>query len=63
MESVCKMIGTTYIRAIDNIVPQIDVGRLAGAYDGMPVVVKGGFCGYDEVGIDIVNRILLEANR
>lgn len=63
MESVCKMIGTTYIRAIDNIVPQIDVGRLAGSYDSMPVVVKGGFCGYDEVGIDIVNRILLEANR
>lgn len=63
MESVCKMIGTTYIRAIDNIVPQIDVGRLAGSYDGMPVVVKGGFCGYDKVGIDIVERILLEANR
>lgn len=63
MESVCKMIGTAYIRAVDNIVPQIDVGRLAGSYDGMPVVVKGGFCGYDEVGIDIVNRILLEANR
>lgn len=62
MESVCRMIGTTYIQAIDNIVAQVDVGKLSGTYSGMPIVVKGGFCGYDEVGIDIVNRILTEAN-
>lgn len=62
MESVCRMIGTTYIQAVDNIVAQVDVGRLAGAYAGMPIVVKGGFCGYDEVGVDIVKRILTEAN-
>ena len=62
MESVCRMIGTTYIKAIDNIVAQVDVGQLSGAYSGMPIVVKGGFCGYDEVGVDIVNRILVEAN-
>ena len=62
MESVCRTIGTTYIQAIDNIVAQVDVGRLSGAYSGMPIVVKGGFCGYDTVGMDIVNRILIEAN-
>lgn len=63
MESICRKIKTTYIQAIDNIVAQVDVGRLAGAYEGMPVVVKGGFCGYDEVGADIVKRILEEANQ
>ena len=63
MESVCRKINTTYIQAIDNIVAQVDVGRLAGAYEGMPIVVKGGFCGYDEVGADIVKRILEEANQ
>lgn len=63
MESVCRKIKTTYIQAIDNIVAQVDVGRLAGAYEGMPIVVKGGFCGYEEVGADIVKRILEEANQ
>lgn len=62
MESVCREIGATYIQALDSIVAQVDVGRLAGSYDGMPIIVKGGFCGYKEVGKDIINRILIEAN-
>lgn len=57
MECVCRKIGVTCIKAEDNIVAQVDVGEIIGKYDGMPLIVKGGFCGYDEIGIDIVKRI------
>lgn len=60
MECVARKIGVTCIKALDNIVAQVDVGRILGRYEGMPVVVKGGFCGYDEVGIDIVRRLAKE---
>ena len=60
MECVARKIGVTCIKALDNIVAQVDVGRILGRYEGMPVVVKGGFCGYDEIGIDIVKRLAKE---
>ena len=63
MEAVCRKIGVSCIRSIDNIVAQVDVGRLLGKYEGMPVVVKGGFCGYDSIVPDIVKRLKCEAVR
>lgn len=63
MECVCRTIGTACIQAIDNIVAQVDVGRIIGKYDGLPLIVKGGFCGYDDIGIDIVERLFEEAEK
>lgn len=63
MESVCRKIGVECIQALDNIVSQVDIGRIIGKYDGLPIVVKGGFCGYDEVGTDIVERLFWESSR
>lgn len=63
MESICRKIGVSCIQALDNIVAQVDVGRIIGKYEGLPVVVKGGFCGYETVGIDIVERLFLEASK
>lgn len=63
MESVCREIEVDCIQAIDNIVAQIDVGRIIGRYDGMPIVAKGGFCGDKDIGIQIVDRLLRESAR
>lgn len=63
MESICRRIGVECIQALDNIVAQVDVGRIIGKYDGLPVVVKGGFCGYEDVAADIAERIFAEASR
>lgn len=63
MESVCRRIEVACIQAIDNIVAQVDVGRIIGKYEGLPVIVKGGFCGYEKIGADIVKRLFLESAR
>ena len=57
MEKVCRKIGVACIKAEDNIVAQVDVGKIIGRYDGMPLVVKGGFCGSEDIGIEIVRRL------
>ena len=61
MESVCRRLHVSYIEAIDHIVPQVDVGRIVGNYTGLPVVVKGGFCGGREIGMAVVSRLLSES--
>jgi len=63
MESVCRKIGVECIQSFGNIVSQIDIGIIIGKYDGLPVIVKGGFCGYDEVGVDIVDRLFWESSK
>lgn len=63
MESICRRIGVSCIQARDNIVAQVDVGKILGKYEGLPVVVKGGFCGYKDVMIDVLDRLFLEASR
>ncbi|MCD8084308.1 MAG: four-carbon acid sugar kinase family protein [Clostridiales bacterium] len=63
MERVCRQIGVSCIEAKDNIVAQVDVGRIMGKYDGLPIIVKGGFCGYETVAADIVERLFIEASR
>lgn len=57
MEKVCRKIGVACIKAEDNIVAQVDVGKIIGRYNGMPLVVKGGFCGSEDIGIEIVRRL------
>lgn len=61
MESVCREIEVECIQALDNIVAQIDVGRIIGKYNGLPLVAKGGFCGGQDIGIKIVERLLAES--
>ena len=63
MEQVARAIGVQCIEAQDHITAQIDVGRIIGKYSGLPLVVKGGFCGYDTVGMDILDRLFLESAR
>lgn len=61
MEAVCRKIGVTCIQALDNIVAQVDVGKIMGRYDGLPVIVKGGFCGDEETGKEMIKRLFIEA--
>lgn len=61
MESVCRKLQVSCIQAIDNIVAQVDVGKIMGKYDGLPIIVKGGFCGYEDIGVDIVKRLFIES--
>ncbi|HBR1893740.1 four-carbon acid sugar kinase family protein [Klebsiella quasipneumoniae subsp. similipneumoniae] len=61
MESVCRKLEVSCIQAIDNIVAQVDIGKIIGKYDGLPVVVKGGFCGHENIGKEIVKRIFIES--
>lgn len=49
MESVCRKIGVDYIEAEGSLESQIDKGRIHGKYEGIPIVVKGGFCGKENV--------------
>ena len=63
MECVCREIEVECIQALDNIVAQIDVGSIIGKYQGLPLIAKGGFCGKEDIGIEIVNRLLLESTR
>ncbi len=62
MESICRKIGVTCIQALDNIIAQVDVGKIIGRYDGLPLIVKGGFCGTDEIATLMVERLFLESN-
>ena len=59
MEKVCRKIGVACIKAEDNIVAQVDVGKIIGRYDGMPLVVKGGFCGSEDIGIQVAASVVV----
>lgn len=63
MVNVCYQLGAEYIEVMDYVIPQADVGRLAGSYDGLPVVGKGGLTGSDRTACDIVDRLFREAAR
>lgn len=45
------------------VIPQTDIGRLVGSYDGLPIVGKGGLTGNDRTACDIVDRLFREAAR
>lgn len=40
MVNVCYQLGVECIEVMDYVIPQTDVGRLVGKYDGLPVVGK-----------------------
>lgn len=63
MVNVCYQLGVECIEIIDYVIPQTDVGRLCGSYDGLPVVGKGGLTGNDNTACDIVTRLFRESAR
>ncbi len=63
MVNVCFQLGVQCIEVIDYVIPQTDIGRLVGGYDGMPVVGKGGLTGNDTTACDIVDRLFKESTR
>lgn len=63
MVNVCYQLGVECIEVIDYVIPQTDVGRLCGSYDGLPVVGKGGLTGNDRTACDIVSRLFRESAR
>lgn len=63
MVNVCYQMGVECIRVTDYVIPQADIGRLVGSYDGLPVVGKGGLTGNDHTACDIVDRLFKEAAR
>lgn len=63
MVNVCYQLGVECIEVMDYVIPQADVGRLVGSYDGLPVIGKGGLTGGDRTACDIVDRLFGEASR
>lgn len=63
MVNVCRQLGVECIEVLDYVIPQTDIGRLVGSYDGLPVVGKGGLTGNDHTACDIVDRLFREAAR
>ncbi len=63
MVNVCYQLGVECIELLDYVIPQTDIGRLVGSYDGLPVVGKGGLTGNDHTACDIVDRLFREATR
>jgi len=63
MVNVCGQLGVECIEVLDYVIPQTDIGRLVGSYDGLPIVGKGGLTGNDHTACDIVTRLFKEAAR
>ncbi len=63
MVNVCRQLGVECIEVIDYVIPQTDIGRLVGSYEGLPIVGKGGLTGNDNTACDIVDRLFREAAR
>lgn len=63
MVNVCYQLGVQCIEVMDYVIPQTDVGRLVGSYDGLPVVGKGGLTGNDNTACEIVTRLFRESAR
>lgn len=63
MVNVCYQLGVECLEVMDYVIPQTDVGRLVGSYDGLAVIGKGGLTGNDNTACDIVTRLFGEAAR
>lgn len=63
MVNVCYQLGVECIEVMDYVIPQTDIGRLVGSYDGLPIVGKGGLTGNDRTACDIVDRLFRESAR
>ena len=63
MVNVCSVLGVECLEVMDYVIPQTDIGRLIGAYDGLPIIGKGGLTGTNTTAIEIVERLMREAAR
>lgn len=63
MVNVCYQLGTQCLEVFDYVIPQADVTRMIGRYNGMPAVGKGGLTGDDTTAIKIVDRLFRETLR
>lgn len=63
MVNVCYQLGVNCLEVIDYVIPQTDIGRLVGNYDGLPIIGKGGLTGTEHTAVDIVDRLFKEAAR
>lgn len=63
MVNVCYQLGVECIEVMDYVIPQTDIGRLVGSYDGLPIVGKGGLTGNEHTACDIVDRLFRESAR
>lgn len=63
MVNVCYQLGVECLEVLDYVIPQTDVTRLIGNYDGLPAIGKGGLTGNDNTACDIVDRLFKEAMR
>ena len=63
MVNVCYQLGVECIEVMDYVIPQTDIGRMVGKYEGLPIVGKGGLTGTDRTACDIVDRIFRESER
>lgn len=61
--NVCKALGVQCLEVVDYVIAQTDIGRLTGAYAGIPIIGKGGLTGTDTIVLDIVDRLFKEATR
>ena len=63
MVNVCSILDVQCLEVIDYVIPQTDIGRLIGAYDGLPIIGKGGLTGTNTTAVEIVDRLMREAAR
>lgn len=63
MVNVCYQLEVECIEVIDYVIPQADVCRMIGKYQGMPIIGKGGLTGNEHIALDIVDRLFKEATR
>ncbi len=61
--SVCAQLGSGSLTVFDYVIPQADVTRLTGKYEGLPVIGKGGLTGADDTAVRIVERLFMEYGR
>ena len=63
MVNVCYQLEVECIEVIDYVIPQTDVCRMLGKYQGLPIIGKGGLTGNESIVLDIVDRLFKEASR
>ena len=63
MVNVCYQLEAESLEVMDYVIPQTDVGRMRGKYQGMPIIGKGGLTGHDNTALEIVDRLFKEAAR
>lgn len=63
MVNVCYQLEAECIEVLDYVIPQTDVCRMLGKYQGMPIIGKGGLTGNESIVLDIVDRLFKESSR